>query len=308
MPQHNKIDHRQEVTNDVVRMIEEGLAPFQKPWKAGAYHTPYNTTSLRPYHDGNVLDRMALMMKNGWTDPRFVTYHQAQEKGWQVRKGEKGRHVEYWEFPHVPREGDSEENDDHKSPAIHKLYTVFNAAQVDGMPPLDLPERNEWEVIEEGERILAGTGADIRHDGSDRVFYRPSSDSIHLPVKDAFPSATNYYPVALHELAHWTGLNRLKSFPFDPPDYACEELRAELASLFIAAECGLPFDPQNSAVYMKSWIEPVKVDKDEIFHAASDAEKAKDYVLALDRGEIPQVKGFVQMEEERRAAKAERSR
>lgn len=308
-----KIDHRQEYTDDVVRMIEEGVSPFQKPWKAGALHTPYNTTSLRPYHGGNALGLMIQMMRHGWTDPRFVTYNQAQEKGWQVRKGEKGTRIEYWEFPTVAKNAtvtDGVEGDDRKPFVIHRIYTVFNAAQVDGMPPLEQPERNEWEVVEDGERILANSGANIRHDGGTRAFYRPSSDSIHLPVKEAFNGPQGYYPTALHELAHWTGhpdrLNRLKHYPFGSPDYAREELRAELAGLFLAAEKGLPFEPQNSAAYMKSWIKPLKDDKNEIFHAAADAGQAVDYIDALDRGEQP--KTWAQREEDRNEKRAANGR
>ena len=62
-------------------------------------------------------------------------------------------------------------------------------------------------------------------------------------------------------------------------DYAREELVAELASLFISAETGLPFDPSNHAAYIKSWLRALKKDKNEIFRAASSASKATDYLL-----------------------------
>src|SRR5580700_5877024 len=72
-----------------------------------------------------------------------------------------------------------------------------------------------------------------------------SDDSIHLPQKDAFKDAPGYYGTALHELAHWTGhpsrLNRptlSESYRFGDLNYAKEELRAELASVFMAAELG----------------------------------------------------------------------
>ena len=66
-------------------------------------------------------------------------------------------------------------------------------------------------------------------------------------------------------------------------NYAKEELRAELASVFIAAEVGVPHDPTNHAAYVASWIKALKEDKNEIFRAAHDASKATDFVLGLER-------------------------
>ena len=99
-----------------------------------------------------------------------------------------------------------------------------------------------------------------------------------------------YYGTALHELSHWTGhpsrLNRStlnESYRFGDPAYAREELRAELASLFVAAETGIPHDPASHAAYVGSWVEALRKDKNEIFRAAHDASAAADFVLSLDR-------------------------
>jgi len=138
--------------------------------------------------------------------------------------------------------------------------------------------------------ILANSGAKIAHDQRDSAFYSRSSDSIHLPLKETFKDAPGYYGTALHELAHWTGhpsrLNRPTlndSYRFGDFNYAKEELRAELASVFIAAEVGVPHDPANHAAYVGSWIKALKEDKNEIFRAAHDASAATDFVLSLER-------------------------
>ena len=124
----------------------------------------------------------------------------------------------------------------------------------------------------------------------DTAFYNRKTDSIHLPLKDAFKSEQGYYGTALHELAHWTGhpsrLNRptlTDSYRFGDLNYAKEELRAELASVFIAAEVGIPHNPANHAAYVGSWIKVLKDDKNEIFRAAHDASTASDFVLNLER-------------------------
>jgi hypothetical protein len=158
------------------------------------------------------------------------------------------------------------------------------------VPALEREQPSAFEAVHSGERILANSGAKIAHDQRDSAFYSRSSDSIHLPLKETFKDAPGYYGTALHELAHWTGhpsrLNRPTlndSYRFGDLNYAKEELRAELASVFIAAEVGVPHDPANHAAYVGSWIKALKEDKNEIFRAAHDASAATDFVLSLER-------------------------
>jgi hypothetical protein len=110
-----------------------------------------------------------------------------------------------------------------------------------------------------------------------------------LPSKGAFRDAAGYYGTALHELAHWTGhpsrLDRAtlnETYRFGDINYAREELRAELASLFLAAERGIPHDPEQHAAYVDSWIKALRDDKHEIFRAAHDASRATDFLLELE--------------------------
>ncbi len=291
-----KRDHRQEVTNSIVKMLEDGVSPWQKPWKSAGM--PFNPTTDKAYRGGNAVHLMAAGMSRGYEDPRWMTYKQAAENGWQVRKGEKGTHIEFWELKARPEEkredpvaaSADKTADESQRRWIHRVYTVFNAKQIDGVPTFERPQPSAFEVAQSGERILAKSGANIHHDQSDRAFYRPSTDSIHLPPKEAFQDAPGYYGTALHELAHWTGhpsrLNRPtlnESYKFGDLNYAKEELRAELASVFIAAELGVPHNPANHAAYVGSWIKALKEDKNEIFRAAQDASAATDFVLSLDR-------------------------
>ena len=159
-----------------------------------------------------------------------------------------------------------------------------------GIPPHTPKQHTTFEAVQAGEQILKNSGANIAHDQADRAFYSRSQDSIHLPPKDAFKDAAGYYGTALHELAHWTGhpsrLDRstlTESYRFGDVNYAKEELRAELASVFLAAQRGIPHDPEQHAAYVNSWIGALKRDKNEIFRAAHDASKATDFILALER-------------------------
>ncbi len=286
-------DLRQEITDSIIAALEKGTAPWQKPWQAGAFEMPMNPTSGKPYRGGNVIQLMMSGMKGGYEDPRWLTYRQALENGWQVRKGEKGTQIEFWQFP----KGKSEDLEESKSPErdtgrdrpIYRVYTVFNAGQIDGIPAHQPRVRQEWEVIGSAETILQNSGARIIHDQADRAFYSRSSDSIHLPPRGAFDSAGNYYGTALHELCHYSGapgrLNREtlnESYRFGDPNYAKEELRAELASVFIMAERGIPHNPDSHAAYLGSWLTCLKDDKHEIFRAARDAHRAADLIIALE--------------------------
>lgn len=289
-------DFRQDLTNNIVTLIESGVAPWQKPWnldEAGAaLRLPFNATTERAYRGANSLNLMAKQMELGSSDPRWCTYKQAQEQGWQVRKGEKGTTVEYWQFERdetVKRPDGSTEKVTVKLDNPRVFYaTVFNAKQVDGIPDLQpVSPKNAWEVSAAAERVLASCGVPIHHDQADRAFYSSLRDSIHLPPQAGFAKPEDYYEVALHEVAHSTGhssrLNRDLTGSFGSPEYAREELRAQMCSLYLSAELGVPFNPDRHAAYQGSWIKALQEDKNEIFRAARDAEIMADYVIGLSR-------------------------
>lgn len=285
-------DFRQEVTDSIVRMLEQGVAPWQKPWEGAGI--PQNPTTGRAYRGGNALHLMATAIRREFDDPRWLTYRQAAAQGWQVRQGEKGTQIEFWQAnPQAERSGDRTDDTagaKEQPRLVRRVYTVFNAKQVDGIPAYAPRQHSAFETAQAGERILANSGATIIHDQADQAFYRPGTDSIHLPPRAAFKDAPAFYGTALHELAHWSGakdrLNRstlTESYRFGDVNYAREELRAELASVFLAAERGIPHDPASHAAYVGSWIKALREDKNEIFRAAHDASAAADYLLTLER-------------------------
>jgi len=229
-------------------------------------------------------------MRKGYNDPRWCTFKQASEKGWQVRKGEKATRIEFWEAKAGNKDEDSPD-DEKRSRLVHRVYSVFNAEQMDGIPQLHVEPRKPFEAIESGEKMMAESGAEIRH-GGNRAYYTRTSDYIQLPNKEQFVDAPAYYSTAAHELIHWTGnekrLNREtlnKSRGYNPEDeqYSREELVAEIGSWLVALETGLPHDPSQHTAYIASWLAALKKDKNEIFRAASAAATATDYVLRKER-------------------------
>lgn len=75
-------------------------------------------------------------------------------------------------------------------------------------------------------------------EGGDKAFYSPAEDFIMLPEAHKFKSDYSYMATFLHEAAHATGnekrLNRELSTVFGSPEYAKEELRAEISAAFMA--------------------------------------------------------------------------
>lgn len=129
--------------------------------------------------------------------------------------------------------------------------------------------------------------------GGDRAFYSPSTDHIQLPPVFAFNGPEEFAANALHELAHWTGhpsrLNRDLQNRFGSSAYTMEELRAELASAFVANELGIPTDISHHASYIANWIKPLKDDKREIFRAAADAQRIATMELGFHPDSAAQV-------------------
>jgi antirestriction protein ArdC len=288
-------DLRREVTDQIIQALERGTAPWQKPWKAGSLEMPFNPTTNNAYRGGNALHLMMTGQLKGYEDPRWLTYKQAIENGWQVRQAEKGTQIEYWEYraPEARAAGSPDAPDqtiERRQRPIHRVYAVFNAHQIEGIPAHQQKHHPEWEIVQSGEQILENSGAKILHDQNDGAFYNRAEDRIHLPPKAAFEKAGDYYGAALHEVAHWSGhperLNRrtlTESYRFGDLNYAKEELRAELTSVFLSAERGIPHDPKHHAAYIASWVEALKNDKHEIFRAAQDASRATEFLLALER-------------------------
>jgi antirestriction protein ArdC len=221
-----KRDFRQEVTDRIITMLENGVAPCQKPWHASEVSVgmPFNTTTERSYRGGNAIHLMATGIRQGYDDPRWMTYKQAADRGWQARRGEKGTHIEFWEVKPEAKEehqpvtgaGDQAEREKRAPRLIHRVYMVFNGKQIEGVPPYQPRLRTPFEVVQSGESILENSGAKIQHDQADRAFYNRSSDSIHLPPKEAFKDAAGYYGTALHELGHNAESSTTPSRPAAP--------------------------------------------------------------------------------------------
>lgn len=287
-------DYRQELTNQIIEMLEKGTAPWQSGWQINdsrLFNRPYNPHSEKAYRGMNSLYLTIVSGNKNYNDPRWCTFKQANEQGWRIKAGEHGKVVEFWKFTEkkefTDKNGDKVLKEVPLSRPMVIRSVVFNAEQMTGVPPLEKKEPNLWEAKNRAEKILANSGAVIEHKPNITPHYSIRDDKIMLPEREQFKNAAIYYATALHELGHWTGaenrLNRDMWNIFGTPGYAREELRAELSSFFTASELGIPNEIERHASYLDNWIKALKEDKNEIFKAAADAEKITDYVLQFEK-------------------------
>ncbi len=281
----NPNDYRKDLTEKIIQALLDGTAPWVKPWDENKpiLGLPFNAVSERSYHGGNSLWLQCQQCE----DPRWCTYKQAQQQGWQVSKGERATAVEYWQWEEQKKDaGGNVTTVKLEHPRVFYAH-IFNLQQMENAPMLVTTQGLKWQPEEAAERILRHANPMIFHDQQNRAFYSSSKDEIHLPIKELFPTAKQYYATALHELGHWTGhnsrLDRNLSNTFGSEEYAREELRAELSSFFVSAKIGIPHDPGQHAAYIDSWIKALREDHNEIFRAAKDAEQIMEYVLQFQQ-------------------------
>jgi len=289
-PGATSVDLYAEVTQQIITALEAGTPPWVCPWNRGhGSLLPANLTSRRHYRGVNVLLLNLRQMACGYPTNRWLTFQQAHAVGAHVRRGESGTRIVFFkllerdESEHARFKAANDEPARRVIPLL-RSFTVFNAAQVEGLPAsLTWPDAPEptWNPCEAAEALLKRSGANIRH-GGERAFYSPAQDLIQLPPQQAFTDAPGYYGTALHELTHWSGhpsrCDRALTGRQHIEAYAFEELVAEMGSAFLSSHCGLP-GQLHHASYIQSWLQALRNDKRLVFSAASLAQKAVDFLL-----------------------------
>ena len=284
------MDIRQQITDEIVLAMEKGVAPWRRGWTSG--ELAFNASSGQAYKGIN----QVILGMQATSDPRWMTYKQAEGNGVQIRKGEHGvRVVKMIEMERNRAERESRAGDgggevlavEGRKALVMKAYTVFNANQIEGLAPLRQRETaiEPAEVVEAVVWGLQDTGLKLNFGGNQPAYY-PRTDEIRIPVAADFHSLEDFHGTLLHEAAHASGhpkrLARLHmDSRFGSPEYAREELRAELASAMMSGLVGLP--PGQSmidshAAYLAHWLTVLRSDKGEIFKAAADAQKICDYL------------------------------
>jgi antirestriction protein ArdC len=292
LPGQDRASLYEEITNKIIAELEAGRLPWVQPWGSSGVSAPLampkNAATGRGYSGINVLILWGAVVQQGFPKQSWLTFRQALALGGNVRKGERGTPVVYADrfVPNDERRRSRETGDEAIAIPFLKRFTVFNAAQCDGLPD-DLiavpPPVPEGLIIPEVEGLIRASGADLLL-GGDKAFYAPALDYIQLPRPESYFEPINWHRTALHELGHWTGhtsrLARDLSGAFGSKLYSREELVAEMTSAFCCASLGI-VPTVRHADYLGSWLEVLREDDRAIVRAASAGSKAADYLLAF---------------------------
>lgn len=274
------------ITDRIIAQLEAGTIPWTKPWVcAGSAGAAVSYISGKPY---SLLNQM-LLGRPG----EYLSYKQCEQRGGQVRKGEKSQMVVFWKW----LEEEDPETGKKKQIPFLRYYNVFHIDQCEGIKPRRIPELPEGaETKTDAEAIIedycARCGVRRTFEAGDRAFYRPATDTVTMPELKQFRSTVGYYETLFHELTHSTGhksrLDRLeKCAGFGTDPYAKEELVAEIGAASILSILGMETEAsfQNNAAYIASWLKALKNDKRMIVSAAGKAEKAIDLIMGRSKND-----------------------
>ncbi|SEC87372.1 ArdC family protein [Terriglobus roseus] len=291
-PNGDKLNIYQIVTDRIIASLEKGVVPWEKPWKTPRYAGgvfPRNFCTGKPYRGVNIM----LLWGTGFSSPFWLTFKQAQELGGSVRKGERSERIVFYKQLAQRSKADQQGEDETETkrpPFMLTYYNVFNVEQCDGLdvPTIEEPLPNMVETDSACEAIVNNWAGrpNIRTEieSESRAYYRPSTDSVHLPARFRFIDTAHYYKTLFHELIHSTGhesrLARAFGVNFGDELYSKEELIAETGAAFLSAIAGIATEhsEENTTAYIQHWISALKQDNRLIVQAAASAQRAVDLI------------------------------
>ena len=297
-----RFDVYEAITNQIIAAIEQGADHPQMPWhrSGGSIERPVNVTSKRAYRGVNTVALWASAHCQHFSHGLWGTYRQWQDRGAQVRKGEKSSLIIFYRDLE-PGERDDTSGDDvderGQRSFIARASRVFNVAQVDGFT-IDTPDVNvdRIEPSVAAEALVQASGAKISI-GGERACYSRTSDTISMPDRSRFigtktsTPTEGWYSTLLHELTHWSGaehrLARTFGERFGDDAYAMEEMVAELGAAFLCGDLGITAEPRpDHADYIGHWLRILKADRKAIFTAASAANKAAEFLMTFNNAVV----------------------
>ena len=270
------IEYRKPYHEIVSEQLAERLRARQAPWQQRGARLPMNPVTGQRYKGANTLH----LMMQGRSDPRWLTWAQAREAGAQVRDGERGVTIQYWRYT-------NEQGEKLERPQSY-YATVFNAEQIDGLPPLQEVSRTR-SPSEHASAILTASRAKIAHTAGNHTGYGLKDDTIYTPDPAGFENSEHYYAAAMRGLTWWAGHpSRLNLDIAQPPGsqgHAECALRSEIAVMLLGDEIGIQQhdDPIQHNIHVEQWINLVQRDPLAIDRLAADAEQIRAHVLGLEQ-------------------------
>ena len=314
------------VTDKIIGMLKSASpTDYHRAWKDDVFFIPINYASKKPYRGINrLLLQERIGFAGAFRNPYFLTFKQIKKHKGTLKKGAKGYEVIYYSIRYVVpadknsgRKAFSSTNAQKVLDFLHKYklsedivgripmiryYNVYNGADIENIDfkldelqigravPDSATENRAAQLIVENYPNPPA----IKNEGN-QAYYNPASDYIKLPKQEQFDTVNDYYRTLFHELTHSTGhnkrLNRGIHLMLEKDDYAKEELVAEFGAVFLSAWAGIMwYNNKNHAAYLKGWNSAIKEAQNDnkfLMRAASLAQQATDYILALDKDGNP---------------------
>lgn len=273
----------QSITDNILKQLEEGARPWRISWSTEVpIRIPKNAITKSNYSGINILLLWDALQTNGFAHHEWMTFKQAVNAGYNIRKGEKGTKVFYYKL----LEKEDESNSKKSLVPLARWFTVFNVDQFQNWSSNETPCIRQNGI--EADELIKRHNCDLRHYGT-KALYNSTRDYIVIPEHERFNSDADYYATLLHELTHWTGhptrLDRALINKFGDDAYAFEELVAEMGSAFLCADLGVNGQLMEHASYIDGWLKILKQNARAIFKAASLASKAHQYLIETTKQE-----------------------
>lgn len=268
------------VTEKMLQKIEAAdPASWQRGWTLSG--VPRNYVSNRPYSG---INWWLLGFFSPYRSPYWMTIKQVNDQGGRVKKGEQSSICVFWKPRATVRTNANGVEEEVALPPIMRYYRVFNWEQTEGVAEKSIPSYDH-DPIQACEDWIAGMVMEPRIVTRNAMgpAYSPVLDEIYLPAPAQFKQPEHYYKSRMHETVHWTGhptrLNRDLEGLKGSDRYSFEELVAELGAAMFCALTGIDGSTdENSAAYLKGWLDHLQQNPTWIVKAAGRAQRALEYL------------------------------
>ena len=279
-------DKLNEIVEGFIHQLENGTAPWLRPYAGtGSFAIPENGYTKRPYRGINTLVLWDVMQRKGYESNQFMSYKQAAALKGNVRKGEKGVSVIYWEMKENPHQEPDAETGEIKHYWFTRIYTVFNRSQIEGLkvsqqPDEPLPPELHYKHADE---FVRRTGIKIITRKGSVPCYNTGSDIITMPPLHEFNSQEEYASVKFHEMGHYAQkhLGMIEQCRFGDHKYSWLEIHAEITAAFLGSYFQIPIHKVQHAEYLGHWVNALREKPQILWSASTKAQQAYDYLLRL---------------------------
>ena len=288
------------ITDRIIKALEGDIIPWSKPWatEGGLRCFPRSVSTGKMYNGINTW----LLGLMGYNSPWWITEGQLTKRGGTLKADAQPTQVVFWKFFKTEDKTTKKE----RTIPMLRCFEAYNIEQCN-LPEAELlklakrldklagkkvvkTDADKNATIEVCEATIRAylDGQSLTVSDAPSAFYRPVQDTLHMPTLDTFTTSEHYYATLFHEAVHSTGhesrLNRkgiTDKNGMGSPEYAREELTAELGASFLCGVTGIDTKPvtDNRDAYIKGWLKALKNDNKCIMVASGKAGKASDYIL-----------------------------